>query len=303
MSQPGSLRSHPGGIPISFQAQIIANRLQMVSPRVRSPSVFHVQVLTLPILYEQESPEVLPASATTSATFHRDAKLHLQPPDLIVLSSDVVIFHVHSDLLLASSSNHFANLLPPSFDGNTILRVAELSEVLNIIFHALYGLSCTQLTPTMTALERAVRRFRSYGIEPKDFINASKPLFLVFERFTAMHAVPLYAFAGHFDLYDLAVTVSPYLLSVPLWDISDETLEEMGSVYLKRLFTLRLDRVNTLSNILLHPPPQHMDTLHCDAENQRPLTRGWALAITSLVWELQAGAQRILHITTLPQAL
>jgi hypothetical protein len=49
-----------------------------------------------------------------------------------------------------------------------------------------------------------------------------------------MFPLQLYALAAHYDIFDLAVPTSSHLLSFPLSRLSDEMVERMGAIYLKR---------------------------------------------------------------------
>jgi hypothetical protein len=75
-----------------------------------------------------------------STTFFAAAQLDALPPDLIILSTDSVFFNVHSNKLLAASSNAFGGLLPiptpPSERRETdpILQVPEDANVMNVCY-------------------------------------------------------------------------------------------------------------------------------------------------------------------------
>jgi len=100
-----------------------------------------------------------------------------------------------------------------------------------------------------------------------------------------LRPLELYALAASHDLYDLAVSTSPHLLSFSLASLSDEKVEQMGAVYLKRLFFLHFGRADALKRILLPPPHPHPPTAWCDFAEQKKLTRAWALASAYLAWD------------------
>ncbi|KAG7097019.1 hypothetical protein E1B28_004412 [Marasmius oreades] len=226
---------------------------------------------------------------SVSTTFYPGANNHSLPPDLALLSSDSVFFYVHSDLLLAASTNRFMSLLPEGPPKgawhNLVVQVDEKSPILNVILHVVYGMSCAHYCPSFETLSTAVDRLPSYGIQPKAHITPSTPLYTVLLSHAPLCPLELYTFASKHDLFDLAVSTSPHLLSLPLFTITDEIATEIGPKYLRRLFFLHIGRSDALKRLLLPPPHPHAPTSHCDFTDQKTLTRAWALASAYLAWD------------------
>ncbi|KAF9263464.1 hypothetical protein L218DRAFT_864956 [Marasmius fiardii PR-910] len=226
---------------------------------------------------------------SVSTTFYPGANNHSLPPDLALLSSDSVFFYVHSELLLAASSNRFMSLLPqPSSKGawhNLVIHLEEKSPVLNVILHVVYGMSCSHYYPPFETLSTAVSRLPSYGIHPAAHITPSTPLYNILLSHAPLCPLDLYILASKHDLLDLAVSTSPHLLSLPLFTITDEIATEIGPKYLRRLFFLHIGRSDALKRLLLPPPNPHAPTPQCDFADQKTLTRAWALASAYLAWD------------------
>lgn len=235
-------------------------------------------------------------SLSISSSFFPGAQTSGLASDLILVSSDSVYFYVHSPILLSTSQNGFNSLLPVGFvredpsRPEPILAVPERSSVLNVILHIIYHMSCTQYSPSFDILVEAVRTLKTYGISAKNVITPSTPLHGILLTHAADRALELFALASQNDLYDLAVSSSSFLLSISLSAITDQMAEQIGPIYLKRLFFMHLGRAEVLRNILLPPPYPHPPTSTCDTTQQKNLTRAWALASASLVWDARAGA-------------
>lgn len=222
---------------------------------------------------------------SVSTTFYPTAQLD---SDVILLSSDSVFFYVHSHILLKHSDNAFHSLLlSPSHD--SIVDIQDSSAVLNIILHTIYELSCSHYSPSPSTLINAVTRLPYYGIHPKFYITPSSPLYALLLSYAPLYPIDLYALAASFDLYDLAVSISPHLLSFPLSSLTDDMVENMGPVYLKRLFFLHFGRIDALKRVLLPPPLPHPPTESCDFGDQKKVTRAWALASAYLAWDARPG--------------
>ncbi|KAJ6614300.1 hypothetical protein B0H10DRAFT_164568 [Mycena sp. CBHHK59/15] len=246
-----------------------------------------------------DSPE---ESVSVSTTFFPGAGHHSQPPDVALLSKDSVFFYVHADLLLDASENRFRAMLPvqpADGDDQPVLNVPESSPVLNIILHAIYDMSSAHYSPSFDTLVKAVDAMPIYGINPKLRITPSTPLFTLLLSHAPLFPLELYALAAHYDIYDLAVPTSSHLLAFPLSRLSDQVVERMGPVYLKRLFFLHFGRAEALKRVLLPPPHPHAPTSSCDFQSQKGLTRAWALASAYLAWDVRPD----LSTSTLESAL
>jgi len=200
---------------------------------------------------------------------------------------------VHASALLGSSANQFNGLLPSNPGScesqDAVLSIPEHSTVLNVLLHIIYDMSCIHYSPPFPTLVAAVNCLSTYGISPKLVIVPSTPTYTLLLSYAPLFPLELYALAASFDLYDLAVATSSHLLSFPLASITDEMAECIGPVYLKRLFFLHFGRSDALKRILLPPPHPHAPTPWCDFNEQKKLTRAWALASAYLAWDARPG--------------
>ncbi|KAF8148625.1 hypothetical protein B0H34DRAFT_204696 [Crassisporium funariophilum] len=214
---------------------------------------------------------------------------HRWVSDTIFRSSDSVLFYVNLEVMLQASSNAFHRVLVGPLEekliGDVIIDIPESSVVLNIILHAMYGMSCARHSPTMEELETAVNRLPFYGITPKIHIVPSSPLFELLLSHAPLARLRLYVLAAHHDLYELAVRTSSHLLSLDLSDITDDIAKRMGPIYLKRLMCLHLTCLETLKAIILLPPHPHPTTRKCTFVEQKQLSRAWTLAASYLAWD------------------
>ncbi|KAF9466654.1 hypothetical protein BDZ94DRAFT_1250416 [Collybia nuda] len=228
-----------------------------------------------------------PIVVSVSTVFFPGA--HASVSDVVLSSSDSVLFYVHSHVLLGASNNAFLPILSASLSHpkyrTEIIQVPETSAVLNIILHILYSSSCVQHAPSFDTLFTAITQLPQYAFSPKTLVAPPNPIHGHLLSFAPLHSIELYTLAAHFDLNSLAAATSSHLLSFPLATISDDMAERMGAVYLKRLLCLHVNRFDALKSILLRAPHPHPPTKECDFEGQKKLTRAWALASAYLAWE------------------
>lgn len=227
---------------------------------------------------------------SVSTTFFPGAQLHSLPPDLVLLSSDSVFFYVHLNLLLCVSDNNFNSFLPPPSKADhgpmgSVVVLPESSEVLNVVLHSIYDISCAHYSPSFESLSAALVFMTTYGISVKRHAARSTPLHALFLSHAPFYPLELYALAASYDLYDLAVPTSSHLLSLSLASLTDEMVDRIGPRYLKRLFFLHFGRAEALKRLLLPPPHPHSPTVSCDFTEQKKLTRAWALASAYLAWD------------------
>jgi len=220
---------------------------------------------------------------SVSSTFYPGS--HENPSDIVFKSTDGVLFYLHSQILLESSKDNFRDLLYVS-DGD-VVEVPETSAVLNVIVHMLYGMSCAKNSPSFDILEAAVDRMPRYGITPKINITPLTPLYNLLLSYAPLVPIQLYTLAAHHNLYGLALSASPHLLSYHLPDMSEEQAIRMGSVFLKRLMTLHMHRVEGLKRIIAQPPHPHQPSIDCDFSDQKKLARAWTLVSAYLAWDAQ----------------
>ncbi|KAK0450297.1 uncharacterized protein EV420DRAFT_746977 [Desarmillaria tabescens] len=221
-----------------------------------------------------------------STKFNKNFKHHNYLPDIQLVSSDSVLFEVHYREIIIASTNAFNKLLEHH---TPCVSVQETSEMLNIILHAIYGISCSQFRHTIDHLITAVRLFPKYGLEPKAFVSPSSPLFDVIRFQMPLSPLEVYVVASNYGLEELATAASSHLLSFKIGTMSTEMAQLINPVYLKRLFDLQTTRVNTLKRALSIPPAHHSATPTCDFIAQKSLTRAWALCAAYLGCSANAG--------------
>ncbi|KAG7449306.1 uncharacterized protein BT62DRAFT_887828 [Guyanagaster necrorhizus] len=241
---------------------------------------------------------------SVSTTFYPGAQNDAQSPDLTLLSSDSVFFYVHTHVLLGVSNNRFNSLIPLSTtstakEQNVVIHVPETAPVLNVILHTTYRMSCMHYSPSFDTLVTAVHQFPVYGVDVVSHISPSAPLYSHLLSHAPLFPIDLYALAACYNLYDLAVSTSPHLLSYHLPGLTDELVDQIGPRYLKQLFFLHMGRADALKRLLLPPPHPHPPTPWCGFEEQKRLSRAWALASAYLAWE----ARPDLSTNTLENAL
>lgn len=283
-------------------------RMSMVSPQIPTPPVrsiypdngglsdhvFQASHAGTPEEDEEEGGTLV----SVSTTFYPGATHDSQPADILLMSKDSVFFYVHSSRLLGASHNGFNHLVSESrkLDNaeqqGSIIPVAEPSDVLNIILHAIYDMSCAHYAPSFSTLEHAVNAMKVYGVSLRDHIHRGTHLYSSLISHAPLCAIDLYVLAASHDIYDLAAATSSHLLSFPLSSLSDEQAKRMGPVYVKRLFFLHFGRAEALKRLLLNPPHPHAPTTWCDFTEQKKLTRAWALASAYLAWDARPGLYR-----------
>ncbi|KAF9482932.1 hypothetical protein BDN70DRAFT_874347 [Pholiota conissans] len=214
---------------------------------------------------------------------------HKPPSDTIFRSSDTVLFYVHCNTILKASRQAFeiflkAPLSEPQFR-NAVIDIPETSSILNIILNTVYGQSCAKNSPDFDDLEKAVDQMPLYGIPPTKHLLPDTPLFDTLISHAPIYPIRVYALAGKFNAYELAVKTSSHLLSYRLSELTDELAIKMGAIYLRRLMTLHMTLIDTLKTIILQPPPPHPSTRTCDFVEQKKLSRAWALAASYLAWD------------------
>ncbi|KAF6752621.1 hypothetical protein DFP72DRAFT_1132926 [Ephemerocybe angulata] len=226
-----------------------------------------------------------------STSFHPGA--HSSESDLIISSSDGVLFYVHSTIISATSPAAIPTILRFStIPGTGIEEVGIISiplnaVLLNIIFHTIYGTSCAQNNPSVDDLIAAVDVLPELGIAPRAIIQPKTPLFTLLLSHAPMRPLDVFAVAAHHDLAELASTASSHLLSFPLFNIDDTMAARIGTSYLKRLFLLHMMRMEEVKMILAQPPALHPIRKDCDFENQKKLSGAWAWGTTCLAWDLR----------------
>jgi len=227
-----------------------------------------------------------------STTFFPNAGIDSQPSDLILVSSDNVFFHTHSHRLREVSHNGFSALALESESTHTskggaapLKYLGENADVLNVILHVAYGISCSQYAPTLMAVSAALSVLPAYGVPAVQGGVTSPTLMELLLVHAPLFPIETYALAAQYSLEDAAVPISSHLLSFNLPSLTDALAAQIGPLYLKRLFLLHYDRMAGLKRVLLHPPKPHQPTSTCGENIKRTLTRLWALASAHIGWD------------------
>ncbi|TCD64948.1 hypothetical protein EIP91_003406 [Steccherinum ochraceum] len=231
-----------------------------------------------------------PYSIVVSTTFHPAFAFRDLLPDAIFLSSDALYFFVHRAHLLASSTNNFAYLFvqqlsfPNSSTTPPVFLVSEHSALMDVVLHAIYGMSCAELNPSLSTLLDAISALDAYGTLHR-VLTPSSPLCLLILTEAPRDPLQVYAVAARHRLDHLAVAVSAKLHSIQLADVPAAAALAMGPIYLKRLFLLHYRRVEYLKLLLNTAPETHVETLACGFVQQTDLQTAWSLATGSLMWD------------------
>ena len=232
-------------------------------------------------------------TVSVSTAFHSTSQHDPYPPDITIRSFDRVFFHVHRHRLINASNNGFNSLLvgPGLTQAKPvpIIPVSETADVVNVLLHTIYCISCGQYNPSVAVLIATITALKKYGVSLRDHINPNTPLFPILTAQAAFHGIELYMVAAENDLQDIAVAVSAHLLSFHLPTVTDEMAARMGPIYLKRLFFLHINRTQVLQKLMLTPPAAHPPTFECGMDEQQRLMRAWALACASLAWDARPG--------------
>lgn len=165
------------------------------------------------------------------------------------------------------------------------IALPERASVVNLLAHAVYHMPCTQFLPSFEDLTDTVAALSTYGLPTQTYLTEEdSPLFDALLTHAPTRPLDLYAFAATNGLHELAVLTSPHLLSLNLSSLTDDIAVSIGPIYLKKLFFLHLGRISALKELLQLPPRPHVPTPLCSFEEQRELTRAWALASAYLTW-------------------
>lgn len=238
----------------------------------------------------------------------------MQDADVLLLTLDRVLFYGHRSILLQDSSNYFGGLLmkniplldtceeidvdQPMSDSDSLLNVESKpiaidipSDVLNVILLAIYRLPIQKFAPSNETLRAAIPALTSLGYEPSVIAYPQSELYGLLLKAAAADPLPMYAVAAQYSFESLAVSVSALTLRTPLHKITDELAQQMGPVYLRRLFFLHFGRADALRRIILplpnlHPPET---SARCDTEAQKGLQRAWTLASAYIIAQNHPG--------------
>lgn len=237
-----------------------------------------------------------------SSTFHRTSRLDKLPPDVVLVSTDNVLFSVHAHRLLRLSNNHFAGLLWKSFSEASVcsafLAVDDNASVLTVVLHIIYEMYSDLNSFGFDELAAAIASLRRYGVQLEQLIAPRTPLMERLLGFAPVRGIELFAIAAQNDLESLAIPVSSHLLSYPIAEFPDHLASRMTSRYLKRLYDLKVNRMAALRDLLLMPPEGHPPSAECGFEERIRLVRAWALAAARFAWDAAAGTSQNIKCAT-----
>lgn len=201
--------------------------------------------------------------------------------------------------------NGFAGLLSADHqmyigDTPTTLIVPEHSDMLNVVLHTAYGMSCDGYTPSLQCLEAALHAMRKYGLTPlQRYISPGKPLYKTILDHAPRRPIEAYALAAANNLEKLAVVASSCTLMLKLHrSIPPALAEKMGPLYMDRLYTLHGVRMDTLKQLLDRPVFPHLAKPHCSVEQRQVVNRAYRLAATQVFYEATPG-----QLTVFPSLL
>ncbi|CAE6472485.1 unnamed protein product [Rhizoctonia solani] len=202
------------------------------------------------------------------------------------LSEDISILDPTIDLNSISAVQDAVFDVPESEeDVPPIIPLSEDAALLNIILLIVYRLPMERYRPDLQLMCRAMPALVSYGYRLDNLLAPTTEAFRLLIAHSATHPLVVYALAAGYSLEHLAVASSRNTLGIELSQITDDLAAVMGPIYLRRLFFLHLGRADALKHLLLEPPAGHMPLPHCGPEDQKSLTRAWALAIAYMAVE------------------
>lgn len=251
---------------------------------------------------QSPDPPASPAMYCVSTAFNDKTSPSPSPaPDFQLVTSDAVHFFVNSSVLHRASCNDFAGTLreasgpPDPGDGQPIrVYVDDNGDVLNMLLHIAYGASPNKFKLSFDTLADTVRRLSTYGLDPASYVAPGTVLFESLRQQAALTPLKVYCLAAAHDLLALAQAASAYLLSLPLYRVSDEEVVEMGSLYFKKLLMLHNARMDKLKELLEVPPTFHAETEECGFATQRILTREWTATANEILVDGHPGT--LLHV-------
>ncbi|ELU45812.1 hypothetical protein AG1IA_00175 [Rhizoctonia solani AG-1 IA] len=297
---------------------------------ILAPTVAEMTLTTSPLMMGTDMLPSSPSDAGDNALVSISTRFHMgerdmQDADIVLFSTDNVFFYSHRSTLLRESANQFGGVLMENDEMDeevdvskpmagldltaptpTLVVVPYPADVVNVILHLIYGFPVQRYQPPASVLRQVLPALVALGYNLHAFVTPHSELFLLLVQAAASNPLPMYTLAAQHSLEQLAVAISPFTLSGPLSDITDEMAQQMGPIYLKRLFckfvllfacsapvltrhnsVLHLGRTDALKRLLLPPPVPHPLTpgFECDVDAQKALARAWALACAYVVVE------------------
>ncbi|KAF7797127.1 hypothetical protein EIP86_008319 [Pleurotus ostreatoroseus] len=220
--------------------------------------------------------------------------------DIFILSRDDVYFSAHSQVLRHISANQFEGRLPAHVldeygmptdnNGPVIMALPEESATVNAVLHVIYGLAFDAQSIGFDVALAAVEAMKTYWISLHTYMAPRTALFDLFMRQAPYNALEVFSVAAENELEALAVATSPFMIRFRPEDVPDEFAARMGSVYMKRVWTVRNRRINVMSDIIRTPPQPHPSGRGCCApSNEQGSIRAWSLAGAQLAQDFRPG--------------
>ncbi|QRV72783.1 hypothetical protein RhiJN_00797 [Ceratobasidium sp. AG-Ba] len=204
------------------------------------------------------------------------------------LAEDTSINDPTIDLHSISAIDELEQSMPAPDPADKVPEVVMLpmqSTVLNVILHVLYGLPMEHFRPDLQLLCHALSELVNLGYQPSELVTPHSEIFHLLVAQSRTYPLVVYALAAGHKIERLAVACSANTLGIELSDITDELAAIMGPIYLRRLFFLHIGRTDALKRLLLEPPAGHAPSPICSTDNQKSLTRAWALAVAYMAIE------------------
>jgi hypothetical protein len=261
--------------------------------------------------------------ASVSSYFHIDEP-GFHDADLVLLATDAVFFYAHCSTLLKQSSNRFGNLIVERSDyrddskatvgqkkRTSSLRVVATdfqSDILELVLVVVYGFSVESLSVSTGTLLGAIPALLSLGYTLRDMIAPGSELFSAFLKAAEADSLSIYATAAQYSLELLAAAVSRLTIASQLGGISDQLAQQMGPIYLKRLFctlllylavplfrtdknawrvVLHMERTRELRHLVLLPLNLHSPGVpagvKCNEKVQKSVKQAWTTAAAYIV--------------------
>ncbi|CAE6527150.1 unnamed protein product [Rhizoctonia solani] len=259
------------------------------------------------MLTTPQSPFIDPHTVSISSRFNLDS-WDMQDADVLFLTPDQVFFYAHRLILLRYSSNAFGGFLAgdttssdphddvevsqPMSDSDSLLSLEPKlevlnipSDILNVILLAIYQLPIQDFAPSNETLREVISALASLGYDPSVIACLRSELYGLLLKAAAADPLSMYAAAAQCSFESLAVSVSALTLRTSLHGITDEMCQQMGPIYLRRLFFLHFGRADALKRIILPLPSTHPSgsNARCDAEAQKGIQRAWTLASAHII--------------------
>ncbi|KAI0342266.1 hypothetical protein BDW22DRAFT_1429130 [Trametopsis cervina] len=233
------------------------------------------------------NPPYLP-TIEVSSTFSLDAGLDSAAPNIVIASADRVFFFLHFDKLLAASTNRFGGLLPhgpqPTEMNLLTCIVHDRADILNIVLHCLYEISCGSYHPSLECLDEAICAQKRYGLNAQHYLARGAPLYDTVLQHAPCLPMETYALAATHGCEDLAVAASAYTLHIELQHLDSAMLQRIGIHYLQRLLRLHTTRMGALKRLLDEPLYPHIAKPYCSAEQRQIVGRAFQLAAAQVFY-------------------